>query len=231
MLFSFLSYLSLVLYSFSAVTPHKMTTIPYQTSPLDPSHVEQVPVFELYARRATNEYEGGITPTMIATHHAGDLVSFQDLESRINKPNTRIEIERVSGIEEIRLIDESTGKYNSAKGDIAKSIIDEWDAREAVFFADPDRLPDGSSELGEVHHKSIVQYDDGGYRILPAFRKKGEVHSKEEFWGKHGDYSYLWAAKGAAAVVDTRTGEFWVATADVAKEMDEDMRNKRPRTE
>lgn len=196
-----------------------MTTITYSPNPDGSQPEENVPIFELFARRLANTEFEPLKPSVVGTTRVGDLTSLPD-----PAPKRRMEIERTAGIEEVRWIDTSNGTYRSATGDTAKQIIAEWDAKEKEFFADADPDPKEFRELREDGHlgemqrdcpyyRCIVIYDSQGKRETPLRRRAGTVSSAKEFWEGHDAEPYAWVyiGKELAFWVNGSTGEYYVA--------------------
>jgi hypothetical protein len=81
---------------------------------------------------------------------------------------------------------------------------------ESDWFAHPDPLPDGSAQWALPFFRCIVEYDPEGFRVLPSFRRAGEVGSVQQWEEKCGGNTWEWMVPGFGeyCVVSGRTGEF-----------------------
>jgi len=191
----------------------------------NPPDYPQLPLLEFF----TGLNQEGCTS---GTKLVGTLEKISDLDALVPAANCRIELEHAEGEEEVRVVDETTGEFHRAKGDAALSILKEMDARQAVNLKEDGNYP-GGHRRPDLHDLVYISYDEDGKRIWPALRLGGICHTKEEF-ESHVDGREIWDEKQEQdtcndyiLVIDTRTGDFWVADDDLTKQIREGRKERK----
>jgi hypothetical protein len=122
------------------------------------------------------EQEGFTSGTKLV----GKLSSLADIDAIVPKPNYRVELEYCEGEEEIRVVNNITGEFHQATGDMAKKLLAAMKARQAVDLAGDGTYPAEYRRVDKID-QLCIQYDDQGRRIWPALRRAGTCRSKEDF--------------------------------------------------
>jgi len=170
---------------------------------------------------------------MSGTKLVGQLSSLADIDAIVPKPNYRVELEYCEGDEEIRVVNNLTGEYHQATGDIAKTLLAEMKARQAIDLAGDGTYPAEHRRVDKID-QLCIQYDDQGQRIWPALRRAGICHSKEDFV-RHANGDEYWdewqegvdEGEDFIAIINSKTGDFWITDAEITKEMREGRRKNK----
>ena len=172
------------------------------------------------------EQEGYTSGTKLV----GTISSLADIDAIVPKPNHRVELEYYEGDEEIRVVNNIMGEFHQATGNTAKTLLAVMKARQAVDLAGDGTYPVEHRRVDKMD-QVCIQYDDQGHRIWPALRRAGICHSKEDFV-RHANGNEYWdewhegvdEGEDFIAIIDTKTGDFWITDAETTKQMREDRR-------
>jgi len=175
--------------------------------------LEGAHVFDYFTK-----FDYGICPSKTIV---GKINSMDDYNKLIPAPDTRVEIEREPGIEEIRVIKDETGDYHvTADHAIARQVLEEID-RQTIEIFKPDIMPypDTFTNLkNDPFYRDIIRYDDDGDRLLPGIKRVGFLSSLEE-WRAKDLIMVGYVAEVFVGLEDTKTGDVWWATDELKKEM------------
>jgi hypothetical protein len=166
----------------------------------------------------------------------GTLTSLADIDALVPAPNFRVELEYCEGEEEVRVVDDTTGEFHQATGNVAKSLLEAMKARQAVDLAEDGNYPGGGHRRPDRMDLVYIQYDGEGKRLYPALRLGGICHTKEEF-DQHAGGNVFWDEKDPTVdtcedyilVVDTTTGDYWVASPGLTRQMRERRKENKAR--
>jgi hypothetical protein len=145
-----------------------------------------------------------------------------DYNKLIPSPDTRVEIDRAPGKEEIRVIKDETGDYHvTADHDIARDVLKEIDQQTIdIFKPDINPYPKSFSNLkNEDYFRDIIRYDEAGNRILPGIRRVGFLSTMEEYNAMENDDVVWYESWKFTGVENTRTGDVWWTTDALKKEI------------
>lgn len=175
-----------------------------------------VPVFSFFG-----VYDHGIAAT---TKHVGDISSVDELGKLVPAADTRIEIDRTTDHEEVRVVSSENGDYHgTSSASIAREVIAKLDAQTAeVFEFDVKAYPDDFSageEKNNDQSRHIIQYDHEGKRILPGIRRAGYLSTMAEYKAMEGGAVCWYEDPEFVGVTDTSTGDVWWATEELKKEV------------
>lgn len=176
-----------------------------------------VPVFEFF-----QTYDHGIAPTLNRTGHIASAAEFNKL---VPAANIRVEIERCTSKEELRVVSDLDGGYHVTNDpSIAREILTEIDQHTSTLFefdinAYPEGIPPGEEKRND-YHRHIIQYDEKAQRILPGIRRAGFLSTIEEYQAKESDGNvWIMEEDFFVGITDVISGGVWWATADVAREV------------
>jgi hypothetical protein len=165
------------------------------------------------------EFDYGISPSKTVI---GKIHSMDDYNKLIPSPDTRVEIDRAPGKEEIRVIKDETGDYHvTADHDIARDVLKEIDQQTIdIFKPDINPYPKSFSNLkNEDYFRDIIRYDEAGNRILPGIRRVGFLSTMEEYNAMENDDVVWYESWKFTGVENTRTGDVWWTTDALKKEI------------
>lgn len=175
--------------------------------------LEGAHVFDYFTK-----FDYGICPSKTIV---GKINSVDDYNKLIPSPDTRVEIERAPGLEEIRVIKDETGDYHvTADHAIAREVLEEIDQKTIELYK-PDIMPypDTFTNLKNVtFYRDIIRYDEDGDRILPGIRRAGFLSTIEE-WRAMEDETVGYEAERFVGLENTKTGDVWWATDELKKEI------------
>ena len=175
--------------------------------------LEGAHVFDYFTK-----FDYGICPSKTIV---GNIKSVDDYNKLIPSPDTRVEIERAPGLEEIRVIKDETGDYHvTADHAIAREVLEEIDQKTIELYK-PDIMPypDTFTNLKNVtFYRDIIRYDEDGDRILPGIRRAGFLSTIEE-WRAMEDETVGYEAERFVGLENTKTGDVWWATDELKKEI------------
>jgi len=175
--------------------------------------LEGAHVFDYFTK-----FDYGICPSKTIV---GKIKSVDDYNKLIPSPDTRVEIERAPGLEEIRVIKDETGDYHvTADHAIAREVLEEIDQKTIELYK-PDIMPypDTFTNLKNVtFYRDIIRYDEDGDRILPGIRRAGFLSTIEE-WRAMEDETVGYEAERFVGLENTKTGDVWWATDELKKEI------------
>jgi len=164
------------------------------------------------------KFDYGICPSKTIV---GKIKSVDDYNKLIPSPDTRVEIDRAPGLEEIRVIKDETGDYHvTADHAIAREVLEEIDQKTIELYK-PDIMPypDTFTNLKNVtFYRDIIRYDEDGDRILPGIRRAGFLSTIEE-WRAMEDETVGYEAERFVGLENTKTGDVWWATDELKKEI------------
>jgi hypothetical protein len=165
------------------------------------------------------EFDYGICPS---EKIVGKINSIEDYDKLIPSPNTRVEIDRAPGKEEIRVIKDESGEYHvSANHEFARELLEVIDRRTIeIFKPEINPYPETFSNLkNEDYFRDIIRYDEAGDRLLPGIKRVGFLSTMEEYNAMEDDDVVWYAAEQFVGVENTKTGDVWWATEDLKKEI------------
>jgi len=175
--------------------------------------LEGAHVFDYFTK-----FDYGICPSKTVI---GKIKSVEDYNKLIPSPDTRVEIERAPGVEEIRVIKDETGNYHvTADHAIAREVLEKIDQKTIELYK-PDIMPypDTFTNLKNVtFYRDIIRYDEDGDRILPGIRRAGFLSTIEE-WRAMEDETVGYEAERFVGLENTKTGDVWWATDELKKEI------------
>ena len=175
--------------------------------------LEGAHVFDYFTK-----FDYGICPSKTIV---GKIKSVDDYNKLIPSPDTRVEIDRAPGLEEIRVIKDETGDYHvTADHAIAREVLEEIDQKTIELYK-PDIMPypDTFTNLKNVtFYRDIIRYDEDGDRILPGIRRAGFLSTIEE-WRAMEDETVGYEAERFVGLENTKTGDVWWATDELKKEI------------
>lgn len=176
--------------------------------------LEGAHVFDYFTK-----FDYGICPSKTIV---GKINSMDDYDKLIPASDTRVEIEREPGIEEIRVIKDKTGDYHvTADHAIAREVLKEID-RQTVELFKPDIMPypDTFTNLKNVvFYRDIIRYDDDGDRLLPGIKRVGTLSSMEEWEAMETGEVVGYVAEVFVGLESTKTGDVWWATDELKREI------------
>jgi hypothetical protein len=176
--------------------------------------LEGAHVFDYFTK-----FDYGICPSKTIV---GKINSVEDYNKLIPSPDTRVEIERAPGVEEIRVIKDETGDYHvTADHAIAREVLKEIDQTTFELYK-PDIMPypDTFTNLKNVtFHRDIIRYDQDGDRLLPGIRRVGFLSTMEEWNAMQTDEMVGYVAEVFVGLENTKTGDVWWATDELKKEI------------
>ena len=165
------------------------------------------------------EFDYGISPSKTIV---GKMHSVSDYDKLIPSPNTRVEIDRAPGREEIRVIKDESGDYHvTADHDIARELLAELDRRTIeVFKPELNPYPETFSNLkNEDYFRDIIRYDEDGDRTLPGIQRVGFLSTIEEYRSMDTGDMVGYEAEDFVGLENTKTGDVWWATEELKKEI------------
>lgn len=175
--------------------------------------IEGAHVFDYFTK-----FDYGICPSKTIV---GKIHSIADYNKLIPSPNTRVEIERAPGSEEIRVIKDESGDYHvTADHDIAREVLKEVD-RQTIEIYQPDIMPypEAFTNLKNVvYNRDIIRYDEDGDRLLPGIKRAGFLSTVEE-WRALDLQMVGFVSNVFVGLEDTKTGDVWWATDELKKEI------------
>jgi hypothetical protein len=176
--------------------------------------IGDVPVFSYF-----ETYDHGIE---LPTNLVGQIHSWADYQNLIPAPNTRVEIERVPEIAEIRIVKDKTGDYYvTADPKVALSILEHVDPQTTdVLELGIKAFPEGKEEIKTAdYYRNIIWYDGDGDRLLPAVRHAGDITTLEEYMIKSRENVCIHEFDEFVGVEYPKTGDLWWATEEVKREV------------
>jgi len=177
--------------------------------------IDDVHVFDYFA---TYDY-GDVLPskTMI-----GKISSTGDYHQLVPSPDTRVEIERAPGVEEIRVIKNESGDYHvTANHDIARKLIEQIDQETVkIFQPDIDPFPETfGNPKNANYYWDIIQYDGDGDRLLPAIRRAGFITTMKQWNDMQTGMIAGYEVEEFVGLENTKTGDLWWATDELKEEV------------
>jgi len=164
------------------------------------------------------KFDYGICPSKTVV---GYINSVEDYNRLIPSPHTRVEIERATGTEEIRVIKDETGDYHvTADHAIASEVLKSIDQKTIEIF-EPDIMPypDTFTNLKNLtFYRDIIRYDEDADRILPGIRRAGVLSTIEE-WRAMEDVCVGFVAEMFVGLENTKTGDVYWATDELKREI------------
>jgi hypothetical protein len=175
--------------------------------------IEGAHVFDYFTK-----FDYGICPSKTIV---GKIHSMADYNKLVPAPNTRVEIERAPGSEEIRVIKDESGDYHvTADHDIAREVLKEID-RQTIEIYQPDIMPYPkafSNLKNVVYNRDIIRYDEDGDRLLPGIKRVGFLSTMEE-WRALDLKMCGFVSNVFVGLEDTKTGDVWWATDELKREI------------
>jgi hypothetical protein len=187
----------------------------------NPPDYPELAMLEFFSGLDQDGYKSG-------TQNIGQLKSMADVDDIVPKPDYRVELEYTEGEEEIRVVNNSTGEYHSATGEMAKAILKDMKARQEVDLKEDGNYP-GGHRRNDPTDTIFIQYDNEGHRIWPSLRRAGICETRGEFLSHDGGYVFWdeWmeghdTCEDYFAITDSRTGDYWISGPEATREMREE---------
>jgi hypothetical protein len=176
--------------------------------------ISGIPIFSLFA-----ELDHGIFPS---TTVVGQIHSMAEYDTLVPAANTRVEMERASEAQEVRVIKNNNGDYHvTVNSSVAQSIMAQVDQQTTDTFEVHLRAyPETMAELKlDDYYRHIIQYDHDGDRILPGIRRAGYLSTLEEYKAMDRSSAVWFEHESFVGMEDSKTGDVWWATEDVKQEV------------
>jgi hypothetical protein len=183
--------------------------------------ISGIPVFSLFA-----ELDHGIFPSL---NVVGQIHSMAQYDALIPAPDSRVEIERAPEAEEIRVVKNINGDYHvTVNSSIARVILDQVDQQTtSILELDVKAYPDSKPDIKtDDYYRNIIQYDRDGDRILPGIRRVGYLSTVEEYRAMEGGSVVWFESEDFVGVENTKTGDVWWATDDLAEKVLDNVRKR-----
>lgn len=183
--------------------------------------ISGIPVFSLFS-----ELDHGISPSL---NIVGQIHSMSQYDSLVPAPGIRVEIERAPDVEEIRVVKNVNGDYHvTVNSSVARAILDQVDQHTtSLFELEVKAYPDSKTDIkGDDYYRNIILYDQDGDRVLPGIKRAGYLSTVEEYRAMEGG-PYVWhESEDFVGVENTKTGDVWWATEDLAEKVLEHFREQ-----
>lgn len=176
--------------------------------------ISGIPVFSLFS-----ELDHGISPS---TNVVGQIHSMAGYNTLVPAPNTRVEMERASEAQEVRVIKNYNGDYHvTVNSSVAQIIMEQVDKQTTETFelhlkAYPETMPEHKLD---DYYRHIIQYDHDGDRILPGIRRAGYLSTLDEYKSMDRGSAVWFEHESFVGMEDSKTGDVWWATEDVKQEV------------